>query len=56
MEFEVPIRHILRPTLSIDMVQWVLWCQRNTIIVTFDWIVLWGREGDDKRRQKNDQT
>jgi len=25
MEFEVPKRHILRPTLSIDMVQLVLW-------------------------------
>ena len=24
MEFEVPKRHTLRPTLSIDMVQWVL--------------------------------
>ena len=25
MEFEVPIRHILRPTLSTNIVQWVLW-------------------------------
>ena len=25
MEFEVPKRHILRPTLFTQMVQWVLW-------------------------------
>ena len=30
MEFEVPKRHILRPTLFIDMVQWVLrWERQN---------------------------
>jgi hypothetical protein len=28
-EFEVPKRHILRPTLSIDMVQRVLWWERQ---------------------------
>ena len=29
MEFEISKRHILRPTLSIDMVQWVLWWGRQ---------------------------
>jgi hypothetical protein len=29
MEFEVHKRHILRPTLSIDIVQWVLQWERQ---------------------------
>ena len=29
MKFEVSKRQILKPTLSIDMVQWVLWWERQ---------------------------
>jgi hypothetical protein len=29
MELEVPKRHMLRPTLSTDMVQWVFWWERQ---------------------------
>jgi hypothetical protein len=29
MEFEIPKRHILRPTLSTNMVQRVLWWERQ---------------------------
>ena len=29
MELEVPKRHILRPTLSTNMVEWVLWWERQ---------------------------
>ena len=29
MKFEVPKRHILRPTLSTNMIQWVLWWEKQ---------------------------
>ena len=29
MEFQVPNRHIFRPTLSTDMVQQILWWERQ---------------------------
>ena len=29
MEFKVPKRHMLRPTLSTNMVQWVFWWERQ---------------------------
>ena len=71
MEFEVPRRHILRPTLSIDMVQQVLWWEwqkrcsgrkrqgpmaKKYCYKKSYWIFCSGREDEDKRRQKNGQS
>ena len=66
MEFEVLKRHILRLTLFIDMVQQVLWWERQkrcfgrireeptAYIILMK--VFWGKEDQDKRRLKNGQT
>ena len=71
MEFEGFIRHILRPTSSTDMVQYVLRWERQKRYSNRKMqrpaakkccnnkILLnscWGREDEDKRRQENDQT
>jgi hypothetical protein len=64
MKFEFPKRYFLRPTLSTDIVQWVLWWERQkrcssrkrkgamwneVLLIYIWWIVFWGREDEDKR-------
>ena len=63
MEFEVPERHVLRPTLSTDMVQWNLCWERqkrcyigkgrdpwhNNAIIKQINNKNWEREDEDKR-------
>ena len=71
MRFEVLKRHILRHALSTDIVQRVLQWERQKRCSTSKWqgpmaekycynkkIIdfFLGREGEDKRRQKSDQT
>ena len=70
MKFEVHKIHIWRPTLSSDMVQWVLWWERQKMCFgrkgkdmvekyyynEFLMIFFKEEEDEDKRRQKNDQT
>ena len=64
MEFKVPKRHILRPTLSIDIVQHVLRWERQKRCYgrrkasalgkeyCFYWQCFWRREDEDKRMVK----
>ena len=68
MEFEVPKRHILRPTLSTDMIQWVLRWERQKGVVVENRHMLVGKKccyyiflmkslfGRRKWRQENGQT
>ena len=68
MEFKILKKHISRPTLSADMVQKVLWWERQKRCSNrkrqgpmaekwcykfFIMKCIWGREGEDKRRQEN---
>ena len=71
MEFDVPKRHILRPTLYTEMVPQVLrweWQKRcygrkrlgpmteKCYYNNLLEIVLWGKEDKDKTKQENGQT
>ena len=71
MEFKVPKRHIPSPTLSTEMVQFVLqWERQQRCYGTkrhgsmaekccnYDVLlnILWGKKDEDKRRQEHGQT
>ena len=68
IEFEAPKRHILRPTLSTDMVQRVLWWrrksgarvekgkgpwQRNVVLINSQWFIF---EGEERMKTKEDKS
>ena len=62
MKFEVPRRYILRLALSTNMVQWVLWWERQGPMVKKycfnEYLMIFSsrREDKDKKRQKSGQT